>query len=86
MLPNCPKCNSEYTYEDGNLLICPECAYEWTPGLEAASDDDENVVKNVLIATDATNIEMFDDEGINVIGENVNIIEGVDIGWLRFNN
>ena len=23
-LPNCPKCNSEYTYEDGNLLVCPE--------------------------------------------------------------
>ncbi|WKY48180.1 zinc ribbon domain-containing protein YjdM [Eubacteriaceae bacterium ES3] len=29
-LPNCPKCNSEYTYEDGVLLICPECAHEWT--------------------------------------------------------
>lgn len=29
-LPNCPKCNSEYTYEDGNLLVCPECAHEWT--------------------------------------------------------
>ncbi len=26
MLPNCPKCNSEYTYEDGNFLVCPECA------------------------------------------------------------
>ena len=30
-LPNCPKCNSEYTYEDGVLLVCPECAYEWEP-------------------------------------------------------
>ncbi|MBT5331785.1 MAG: alkylphosphonate utilization protein [Porticoccaceae bacterium] len=29
-LPNCPKCNSEYTYEDQNLLICPECAHEWS--------------------------------------------------------
>jgi len=28
-LPPCPKCNCEYTYEDGNLLICPECAHEW---------------------------------------------------------
>ena len=27
-LPNCPKCGSEYTYEDGNLYICPECANE----------------------------------------------------------
>ena len=30
-LPNCPKCNSEYVYEDGSLLVCPECAYEWNP-------------------------------------------------------
>ena len=28
-LPNCPQCNSEYTYEDGSLFICPECAHEW---------------------------------------------------------
>lgn len=37
-LPNCPKCQSEYTYEDGNLLVCPECAYEWMPGAEEESD------------------------------------------------
>jgi protein PhnA len=29
-LPNCPKCNSEYTYEVGVLLVCPECAHEWS--------------------------------------------------------
>lgn len=29
-LPNCPKCSSEFTYEDGSLYICPECAHEWT--------------------------------------------------------
>ncbi|MFC4408883.1 zinc ribbon domain-containing protein YjdM [Chungangia koreensis] len=45
-LPNCPECNSEYTYEDGNLLICPECAHEWTPGTEAGSDSEEKVVKD----------------------------------------
>jgi len=45
-LPNCPKCNSEYTYEDGNLLICPECAHEWTSGAEAGSEIEENVVKD----------------------------------------
>ncbi|MBM7319836.1 alkylphosphonate utilization protein [Streptococcus suis] len=28
-LPNCPECTSEYVYEDGALLVCPECAYEW---------------------------------------------------------
>jgi len=30
MLPNCPKCNSEYTYDDNGLMICPECGYEWS--------------------------------------------------------
>ena len=29
-LPNCPKCNSKYTYDDGTQLICPECGHEWT--------------------------------------------------------
>ena len=28
-LPPCPKCQSVYTYEDRELLICPECGYEW---------------------------------------------------------
>lgn len=29
-LPKCPKCSGEYVYEDGAMLICPECAYEWS--------------------------------------------------------
>jgi len=29
-LPNCPQCGSEYTYEDGSMLVCPECAHEWS--------------------------------------------------------
>lgn len=38
-LPNCPKCNSEYTYEDGSLFVCPECAHEWTKSeSEAAAE------------------------------------------------
>ena len=30
-LPACPKCQSEFVYQDQNHLICPECAYEWNP-------------------------------------------------------
>ena len=37
-LPNCPKCNSEYTYEVGALLICPECAHEWSKSPSPASE------------------------------------------------
>lgn len=28
-LPHCPKCNGEYTYADGHMYVCPECAHEW---------------------------------------------------------
>lgn len=28
--PHCPQCQSEYTYQDGALYICPECAHEWS--------------------------------------------------------
>ena len=45
-LPNCPKCNSEYTYEDGNLFICPECAYEWNSHSESKNNEDELIVKD----------------------------------------
>ena len=31
-LPPCPQCHSAYTYEDGSLLVCPECAHEWSQG------------------------------------------------------
>ncbi|MEH6949645.1 zinc ribbon domain-containing protein YjdM [Bacillus sp. JJ634] len=59
-LPNCPKCNSEYTYEDGSLLICPECAHEWTPGLENENSEEQKVVKdsngNVLNDGDAVTV------------------------------
>jgi len=38
-LPNCPKCDSEFSYEDGLLYICPECAHEWPQVAEEAVDD-----------------------------------------------
>ncbi|HAT33616.1 MAG TPA: alkylphosphonate utilization protein [Janthinobacterium sp.] len=40
-LPACPKCNSEYTYEDGGQYICPECAHEWSAQAGAAAAVEE---------------------------------------------
>ena len=46
-LPPCPKCNSEYSYEDGQMLVCPECAHEWSADATAqAADDDARVIKD----------------------------------------
>jgi protein PhnA len=50
-LPACPKCNSEFTYQDGQMYICPECAHEWTLTSTSAaapieSDELERVVRD----------------------------------------
>jgi protein PhnA len=59
-LPNCPKCNSEYTYEDGVMFVCPECAHEWFK--EAAkSADDNHVVR------DSNNNVLNDGDSVIVI-------------------
>ena len=44
LLPNCPKCKSEYTYEDGVLLICPECAHEWGKQSQETPEDNQALV------------------------------------------
>lgn len=45
-LPNCPSCNSAYTYEDGSLFVCPECGNEWTLGQETESNEDNKIFKD----------------------------------------
>lgn len=58
-LPNCPQCNCEYTYEMGALLVCPECAHEWSAEGEANTDDVrvvKDAVGNVLADGDAVTI------------------------------
>ena len=44
ILPACPQCSSEYTYEMAALLVCPECAHEWNP--EDTEGSDEIVIKD----------------------------------------
>lgn len=61
-LPPCPKCNSEYTYEDGSLLICPECAHEWPKDAAAASADEDT-----LIVRDANGNQLQDGDYVTVI-------------------
>jgi len=59
-LPNCPKCDSEYTYEDGNMLVCPECAHEWT--LEELQEEE-----NQVVITDANGNPLADGDTVTVI-------------------
>jgi len=60
-LPVCPKCSSEFTYEDGNMYICPECAHEWAIETAAITLDTEEVIK------DANGNELENGDTITVI-------------------
>lgn len=44
--PKCPKCGSEYTYEDGEMYLCPECAHEWAKDAAAESAEEALVVRD----------------------------------------
>jgi protein PhnA len=46
-LPKCPTCSSEYTYEDGEMFVCPECAHEW-PKAAAESAESDRVVRDAF--------------------------------------
>ena len=61
-LPNCPKCNSQYTYEDGNMFVCSECAHEWNASLES-SNDEEKIIKdaNGNILSDGDSVTIIKD-------------------------
>lgn len=60
--PPCPKCSSPYTYEDGVLLICPECGHEWSQ--EGASGDEQAGEK---VFYDANGNQLADGDTITVI-------------------
>jgi protein PhnA len=47
-LPPCPKCQSEFTYEDGDLLVCPECAHEWSGTASAEVTEAARVWKDAF--------------------------------------
>jgi protein PhnA len=47
-LPRCPKCNSEYTYVDGELYVCPECAHEWPRQAAAEAVEEARVVRDAV--------------------------------------
>ncbi len=59
-LPACPKCNCEYTYEDGEMLICPECAYEW-------SQNSASTAENATLIKDAHGTVLADGDTVVVI-------------------
>lgn len=61
VLPNCPLCHSAFTYQDGLLFICPECAHEWNDDVKEATTSD------ALVVHDANGNLLQDGDAVTVI-------------------
>src|SRR5690606_26629022 len=85
-LPPCPQCQSEYTYEDGILLICPECAHEWSQQDTSAEtsadkiyrDSAGNVLEDGDTVTVIKDLKLKGSSGVVKIGTKVKNIRLVD--------
>jgi len=62
-LPACPRCSSAFTYEDGPLLVCPECAHEWSP--TAASKTE--AAEEGLVVKDAHGTRLAEGDSVTII-------------------
>lgn len=82
-LPNCPKCNSEYTYEDGNLFVCPECAHEWTLEPEAEEVEIAKVYRdaNGNVLTDGDSVTVIKD--LKIKGSSSVVKKGTKVKDIR---
>lgn len=61
VLPACPKCACEFTYELGALLVCPECAHEW------AVDSTDHIEASAPIIKDAVGNTLADGDTVTII-------------------
>lgn len=60
-LPPCPQCASTLTYDDGTLLVCPECGHEWKESPTVATVTETEVIR------DAFGTPLSDGDSVTVI-------------------
>jgi protein PhnA len=82
-LPPCPKCASEYSYEDGANLVCPECAHEWSKETAAETGDEAKVVKDSVgnILADGDTVTVIKD--LKVKGSSSSVKVGTKVKNIR---
>ena len=82
-LPNCPECDSEYTYEDGVSFVCPDCAHEWSQSSETEALVEESVIKdaNGNVLQDGDTISVIKD--LKVKGSSLVVKAGTKVKNIR---
>lgn len=61
---NCPKCSFEYTYEQADKRVCPECTYVWIPGVETQHAPVES---EQLVVKDANGTVLQDGDSVTIV-------------------
>ena len=81
-LPSCHQCNSEFTYEDGDLYICPECSHEW-PKTATATSEDNRIIKdsNGNVLNDGDTVTVIKD--LKVKGSSLVVKVGTKVKNIR---
>lgn len=76
-LPNCPSCDSEYTYQDRDLIVCSICAHEWSLETEETSVDKEIHDSNGNILSDGDDVIVIKD--LKVKGSSSSVKKGTKV-------
>ncbi len=82
-LPACPTCQCEYTYQQGVLLVCPECAHEWTREPTAQPTNESPVIKdaNGNVLQDGDTVSVIKD--LKVKGSSLVVKVGTKVRNIR---
>ena len=81
-LPKCPTCSSEYTYQDGELFVCPECAHEWSSSAEQGAETD-SVVRDAFgnVLSDGDSVTVIKD--LKIKGSSLVVKVGTKVRNIR---
>lgn len=82
-LPNCPECSSEYTYEDRDFYICPECSHQWSQVEEEPASEEQDVIRdaNGNVLTDGDTVTVIKD--LKVKGSSTVVKSGTTVKHIR---
>ncbi len=87
LIPPCPVCQMENTYQDGDNYVCPDCAHEWPMiASEQEPSEDDGVIR------DANGNPLADGDAVILIkdlkvkGSSIVLKKGTKVKSIRLGN
>lgn len=83
VLPACPQCTLENTYQDGDNFVCADCAHEWPAAAQQDDEDSGAVIKdsNNNPLTDGDSVILIKD--LKVKGSSMTLKKGTKVKSIR---